>query len=189
MFVRVVAFAAVAVLSGTAVAAPDSYMVDSGHTFPSFEINHLGFSTQRGRFDKTAGRVMLDRQAKTASVEITIDTNSIDTGNPKLEEHLRKPDFFDVAKYPTIAFKSTKAHFNGDTLASLDGDLTLHGETKPVTLTVSRFNCAPHPMTKKPACGADAVTTIKRSDFGMKYGIPVIGDEVKLLINIEAMKE
>ncbi|MFL6624345.1 MAG: YceI family protein [Sulfurifustis sp.] len=189
MFARVVAFTTVAVLSGTAVAASETYSVDSGHTYPSFEISHLGFSTQRGRFDKTSGRVTLDRQAKTASVEIAIDTNSIDTGNEKLEEHLRKPDFFDVAQYPTITFKSSKAHFNGDTLASLDGNLTLHGQTKPVTLSVTRFNCATHPMTKKPACGADAVTTIKRSDFGMKYGIPVIGDDVKLLINIEAMQE
>lgn len=188
MYARVLAFAAVAI-SGIAVAAPESYTVDSGHTYPSFEISHLGFSTQRGRFDKTTGRLMLDQHAKSASIEIMIDTNSIDTGNPKLEEHLRKPDFFDVTQYPTITFKSTKAHFNGDTLASLDGDLTLHGQTKPVTLTVTRFNCAAHPMTKKPACGADAVATIKRSEFGMKYGIPVIGDDVKLLINVEAMKD
>ena len=189
MYVKCITFAALGLLATAAAAAPESYAVDPNHTYPSFEINHFGFSTQRGRFDKTTGRVMLDRQAKTASVEVTIDTNSIDTGNEKLEEHLRKPDFFDVAQYPTITFKSTKAHFNGDMLAALDGELTLHGQTKPVTLTVNKFNCGMIPVAKKPACGADAVVTIKRSDFGIKYGLPVIGDEVKLLLNVEALKE
>lgn len=189
MHTRHVLFVATSLVTGVALAAPESYTVDSGHTFPSFEISHLGFSTQRGRFDKTSGRVTLDREAKAASVEITIDTSSIDTGNPKLEEHLRKPDFFDVAQYPTITFKSTKAHFSGDTLASLDGDLTMRGQTRPVTLTLNKFHCGPHPVSKKSACGADGVTTIKRSDFGIKYGLPVIGDEVKLLINVEAQKE
>jgi polyisoprenoid-binding protein YceI len=189
METRHVLLVATSLVTGVALAAPESYTVDSGHTFPSFEVSHLGFSTQRGRFDKTAGRVTLDREAKTASIEITIDANSVDTGNPKLEEHLRKPDFFDVAEYPTITFKSTKAHFNGDTLASLDGDLTMRGQTKPVTLTVNKFHCGAHPVAKKPACGADASTTVKRSDFGIKYGLPVIGDEVKLLLNVEALKD
>jgi polyisoprenoid-binding protein YceI len=189
MYIRHVSFAALSLFTGIALAAPESYSLDSGHTYPSFEISHLGFSTQRGRFDKTTGRITLDREAKTATVEITIDTTSIDTGNPKLEEHLRKPDFFDVAQYPTITFKSTKAQFSGDALAALDGDLTIHGQTRPVTLTVNKFHCGAHPVAKKPACGADAATTIKRSDFGIKYGLPVIGDDVKLLINIEGFKE
>ena len=189
MDIRHISVVALSLVGGVALAAPESYTVDPGHTYPSFEISHLGFSTQRGRFDKTTGRLTLDREAKSASVEISIDANSIDTGNAKLEEHLRRPDFFDVAQFPAITFKSTKAQFNGDTLTALDGDLTMHGQTRPVTLAINKFHCGPHPVSKKQACGADGMTTIKRSDFGIKYGLPVIGDEVKLLINIEAQKD
>jgi polyisoprenoid-binding protein YceI len=183
------ALVAIAAFAGPALAAPETYNVDPNHTYPSFEISHLGFSTQRGRFDKTSGSITLDREAKIVSGAITIEANSIDTGNEKLEAHLRTPDFFDVEKYPTITFKATKGRFHGDTLAALEGELTLHGETRPVTLTVNKFHCGPHPVSKKPACGADAVATIKRSDFGMKYGLPVIGDEVKLLLNVEAYRQ
>src|SRR4051794_24363250 len=109
MDIRHISVVALSLVGGVALAAPESYTVDPGHTYPSFEISHLGFSTQRGRFDKTTGRLTLDREAKSASVEISIDANSIDTGNAKLEEHLRKPDFFDVAQFPAITFKSTKA--------------------------------------------------------------------------------
>lgn len=187
MFMRLIAFTAAGLLSGTALAA-DSYTVDPSHTFPTYEINHLGFSTQRGRFDKTTGHITLDRQAKQVSAEITIDAGSIDTGLDKLEAHLRKPDFFDVEKYPTITFKSTQAHFTGDELTALDGELTMHGQTRAVRLDVKNFKCGNNPFTKKPLCSADVSTTIKRSDFGIKYGLPVIGDEVKLLIPVEAYK-
>jgi polyisoprenoid-binding protein YceI len=189
MYAKLIAIAAAGLVAGTAWAAPESYTIDSGHTFPSFEISHVGFSTHRGRFNKTNGRIVLDRAAKKVDAEIVIDASSVDTGGTKLDEHLRKADFFDVEKYPTITFKSTGARFNGDVLTALDGQLTMHGETKPVTLTVSNFKCGNHPMNKKALCGADVSTTIKRSDFGMKYGVPVLGDEVKLLIQVEAFKD
>lgn len=189
MFRRAMPFALAGLLSGTAWAAPESYAIDPRHTFPSFEINHMGFSTQRGRFNRTAGHIMLDRQAQKAAAEITIDASSLDTGLIELEERLRKPDFFDVANYPTITLKSTGARFDGETLTALDGHLTIRGQTKPVTLAISKLRCGAHPTNKKAVCGADATAAIRRSDFGMTYGLPVLGDEVKLLIQIEAVKD
>ncbi len=188
MITRTTAVVLASLIAGTAYAAPETYTVDSTHTFPSFEIGHMGFSTQRGRFNKTTGSIMLDRAARKASVDISIDANSISTGLEKLETHLRAEDFFNTAKYPTITFKSTGATFKGDNLTSLSGDLTLHGVTKPVTLTVTAFHCGNNPVYKKDACGADAVTTIKRSDFGINYALPAVSDQVKLLIQIEAHK-
>jgi polyisoprenoid-binding protein YceI len=180
-------------LLGVALAAPafsaDSYTVDSRHTWPQYEIMHLGFSTQRGRFNETTGKIMLDRAAKTGSVDISISTASIDTGLEKWDEHMRSEDFFNAAKFPSITFKSDKVVFNGDKPASIPGQFTLLGVTKPVTLTVGHFNCGPHPINKKEVCGADASTTIKRSEFGMTKYLPGIGDEVKLVINVEAFKD
>ncbi|MEO8627086.1 MAG: YceI family protein [Betaproteobacteria bacterium] len=180
---------AVQVSTMTMASAADSYTIDPRHTFPIYEISHLGFSTQRGRFDKSSGKITLDRAAKTGSAEVIIDTTSIDTGVDKLNEHLRSDDFFDTAKYPSMTFKGSKILFNGDVPTSISGELTLMGVTKPVTLTVARFNCAPHPMLKKEVCGADAVATIKRGEFGMTKFAPAIGDEVKLLLNVEAIKD
>ncbi len=168
--------------------AGDSYTVDSNHTFPHFKINHLGFSTLQGRFDKTSGSVILDRTAKTGSVDISIETASISTGYVKRDEHLKSPDFFNAAEFPAITYKSTATHYKGDTPASVDGNLTISGVTKPVTLTIDAFNCGTNPMNKKEECGAAASAQIKRSDFGVKYGLPNIGDDVKLEFEIEAIK-
>jgi polyisoprenoid-binding protein YceI len=168
--------------------AADSYTVDPNHTYPHFSISHLGFSTMHGRFDKTSGTVTLDRSAKTGSVDITIETGSISTGYVKRDEHLKSPDFFNAAEFPTITYKSTAVHFNGDKPSSVDGNLTIMGVSKPVTLTINEFNCGTNPMNKKDECGAGASAQIKRSDFGVKYGLPAIGDDVKLSFEIEAVK-
>ncbi|HVK56972.1 MAG TPA: YceI family protein [Burkholderiales bacterium] len=172
-------------LSLPATAQP--FNVDSGHTYPSFEISHLGFSTMRGRFDKTTANLTLDRAAKKGSVDVTIDATSINTGHAKRDEHLRGEDFFNVAKFPTLKFKSDEFKFEGDKLTAVNGQLTMLSITKPVTLQVKSFNCGQHPMAKKEACGVDAFTTIKRSDFGMKYGLPAVGDEIKIAIEMEAI--
>lgn len=169
-------------------AAADSYTIDPSHTYPSFEINHLGFSTMRGTFDATSGSVTLDPAAKSGSIEISIDTASIDTGHAKRDEHLKTDEFFNVAKFPSMTYKSTRLKFNGDKLAGADGELTLLGVTRPVSLAVTSFNCGPHPMNKKPVCGANATATIKRSEFGMKTYVPAVGDEVKISIEVEAVK-
>lgn len=183
-----IAFTLASTLSISAFAA-DSYTIDSRHTFPSFEINHLGFSITRGRFDHTAGKITMDTAAKTGSIDVTIDVATIDTGLADLEKHLQTDEFFDAAKYPTITFKSNKLKFEGDKLVSAEGDFTLHGVTKPVTLKLDHFQCGLHPMLKKPHCGANATTTIKRSEYGIAKYVPAVGDEVKIAIQVEATKD
>lgn len=178
--------AALLSLTTFSAAAADTYVIDKTHTFPTFEISHLGFSTFRGRFDSTEGTIKFDAAKQTVDADVTIAVNSISTGVAKLDEHLKAADFFDAAKYPTITFKSTGARFDEDKLVELKGNLTLHGVTKPVTLSVQSFHCAVHPMMKIPACGADVHTTIKRSDWGISAYVPNVGDEVRLAIEIEA---
>ena len=176
-------------IAGSALAR-DTYTIDSRHTFPVVETKHLGFSTQRGRFNNTSGKIALDRAAKNGSIDVTIQVASIDMGIEKWDEHLKSEDFFNAAKFPTITFKSNKLVFNGDVLAGAEGELTMLGVTKPVTLAVVNFRCGPNPVTKKEMCGADTSTTIRRSDWGMKYGAPiVISDEVKISIPVEAYKD
>lgn len=168
--------------------AADSYTVDPAHTYPSFEINHLGFSTLHGTFDATSGKITLDPAGKSGSIEITIDTASIDTGHGKRDEHLKSEEFFNVAKFPTLSYKAGKLKFNGDKLSGADGELTLLGVTRPVSLTVTAFNCGAHPMTKKQVCGANATAAIKRSDFGLSAYVPAVGDDVRISIEVEAIK-
>lgn len=168
--------------------AADSYIVDSNHTFPHFSISHLGFSTLQGRFDKTSGSITLDRAAKTGSVDITIEAASLSTGYSKRDDHLRSPDFFNTAEYPAISYKSTRLNFKADALVSVEGKLSMAGVSKPVTLSIDAFKCGTNPMNKKEECGAAASAQIKRSDFGIKYGLPAIGDDVKLVFEIEAIK-
>lgn len=175
--------------ASTAAQAAESYTIDSNHTYPVFEVKHLGFSTQRGRFNKSSGKIMLDVAAKSGSVDLKVDAGSVDMGFEKWDKHMLGVDFFDAGKYPDITFKSSKLIFDGDNVVGAEGDLTLHGVTKPVTLAASGFRCGEHPILKKTVCGIDTTVTIKRSDFGMKYGIPAIGDDIKLNIPVEAIKD
>lgn len=169
--------------------AADSYTIDPRHTFPSFEVSHLGFSIQRGRFNTSAGKITLDTAAQSGSIAVSIDAASIDTGLAELEKHIQSEEFFDVAKYPTITFTSKNLKFDGDKLIGADGDFTLHGVTRPVSLQIDHFRCAPHPMNKKPTCGANATATIKRSEFGIAKYVPAVGDEVKITIQAEATRD
>lgn len=170
-------------------AAADTYVIEPTHTYPMFEISHLGFSTTRGGFDKTEGTIVLDMAKKSGSVDITIDATSLSTPVPKLDAHLKNEDFFDVARYPTITFTSDQLVFEGESLTSVTGDLTMHGVTKPVTLAVTHFVCKDHPMTKKPHCGADAEATIQRSEWGISTYSPAVGEDVKLKIQVEATRQ
>ena len=164
-------------------------MLDSAHSFPRFSYNHFGYSTQVSRFNKTTGKIIYDKEAKTASVDIVIDATSVDSGFPVFNEHLRGEDFFDTAKYPTATFKSTKVVFEGDKPSAIEGNLTIKGITKPVTLTVTSFHAMPHPMKKKDAIGANAFTTVKRSDFNAGKYAPNVGDEIRIDLGVEAIKE
>ncbi len=179
---------ALALCALPAMAAADTYTIDPSHTYPNFKIDHLGFSTLHGRFNKTSGRMSMDRAKGTGSVEIVIDAASIDTGHGKRDDHLRSPDFFNVMEFPQITFTSDTVKYVGEG-ATVTGDLTIMGVTRSVTLEVPRINCGTHPFNKKEVCGFNATTRIKRSDFGMNYGLPGIGDEVSLDIEVEAFKD
>jgi polyisoprenoid-binding protein YceI len=183
------AFLIAACFSLSATAAPETFVIDNSHTFPRFEYSHFGFSNQVSRFDKTSGKIVLDRAAKTGSIDVTIDTASVNTGHTLFNSHIQGEDFLDTKKFPTITYKSSKLNFNGDTLASVDGNLTIKGVSKPVKLEVTSFKCMPHPMLKKDACGANAVARIKRSEFNAGKYAPNVGDEVTLTIPVEAIKE
>jgi polyisoprenoid-binding protein YceI len=190
MKMKHLSIALLAAAFATGAFAADSYKIDPTHTYPSFEADHFGgLSVWRGKFNKSEGGIMLDRAAKTGSVDIVIDASSIDFGNDKLNEHAKKPEMFDTAKFPTATYKG-KLVFNGDTPASVNGELTLHGVTKPVTLTINKFKCIINPMLKKEVCGADASATFKRSDFGINYGDSFgFNMDVKLAIQVEAIKQ
>lgn len=175
-------------LTTSAFAQPEQYVIDSTHTYPSFEVNHLGFSLQRGQFNKTTGKITIDPVKQTGSADITIDTSSLDSGFAKRDEHLKGEGFFHVAKYPTMTFKSNQFIFEGKTLKAVEGQLTLLGMTKPVRLEINHFHNGVNPLSQKVTYGANAVTTIKRSAFGMNTFVPAISDDVKLNIQIEAIK-
>ena len=172
-----------------AFAAPETFVADSTHTFSRFSYSHFGYSTQLSRFNKNSGKVVFDKAAKTGSVDITIDTKSVDTGYATFDEHIQGEDFLDTAKYPTAHFKSTKVVFEGDKPVKVEGNLTLKGVTKLVTLTVTSFQAMPHPMLKKDAIGANAWTVVKRSEFNAGKYAPYVGDEVRIDVAIEAIKE
>ncbi len=180
------ALALATLAAGSALAAPVTYTVDSSHTFPRFSYSHFGFSTQLSSFGKTTGAVVFDAQAKTGSVDIVIDTTTVNTGFADFNGHIQGEDFLDTAKFPKATFKSTKVVFDGDKPSAIEGQLTIKGVTKPVTLTVTSFQAIPHPMMKVPALGANAFVTIKRSEFNAGKYAPYVGDEVRIDIAIEA---
>jgi polyisoprenoid-binding protein YceI len=180
--------AMLALMTGSAIAAPVTYNVDPSHTYPSFEADHMGgLSVWRGKFDKSAGTVVLDKEKASGTVDITIDAASIDFGMPKLNEHAKSPEIFDVAKFPTATYKGTLTKFKDGVPTEVEGQFTLHGVTKPLTLTINQFKCMISPMTKKEVCGADASATFNRSDYGVSFGDKYgFKQEVKLQIQIEA---
>lgn len=178
-------------LSGAALAAvaePATYAVDPTHTFVTFEVRHFGTSTNRGRFDKKEGTVTLDKAAKTGKASITIDTGSINTGTAPFDGHLKK-SFFNSAEFPSAQFTSDKFVFDGDKVSAVEGQLTMLGKTQPVTLKATNFNCYENPLLKREVCGGDFEATLTRSTFGINYGLPGIPDNVKLLIQVEAIKQ
>lgn len=191
------AFGALALaLPLTVFAAPENYMLDPYHTYPYFEIDHWGVSTVRGMFRKSSGKFTIDRDTKTGSVELTVETASIDTGDAdkgsrarSRDEHLRTADFSNVTEFPRMSFKSSGVKFAGDNPAEIAGQLTLLGVTRPLTLKVDRWTCRDNPMNKRPMCGGNASATLKRSDFGMKYLVPAVGDELKLTFAFEGYKD
>jgi polyisoprenoid-binding protein YceI len=186
---RAIALLAAFTVAGQAAAA-EVYLSDPGHTMAHFETGHLGISWIRGRFSAVDAKIMLDRSARQGSIEAVIKTATLDTGHDARDKHLRSEDYLDVEKFPTMTFKSNKLKFDADRLVSADGELTLMGVTRPVTLDIPYFRCIQHPANKRDMCGADVRTTIKRSEFGVKRGVSTpMADEVKIAIQVEADKQ
>jgi polyisoprenoid-binding protein YceI len=181
--------AAALLAAGVAQAQTATYGIDPTHTFVNFEAGHFGTSTVRGRFDKTVGSVSFDRAGKAGKVEITIDTKSINTGVAPMDKHLSSKDFLNAEQFPTAKFVGDKFSFTGDKVAEVAGTLTLLGKSQPVTLKATNFNCYPNPYFKREVCGGDFETTLVRSAYGMSYGLPGIPDNIRLLIQIEAIKQ
>lgn len=169
--------------------AADTYTLDNSHTYPRWQASHFGFSTHRGQFNRTSGKLVLDAKAGKGSIEVSVDAASVSTGDPKFDEHLKSADFFDVSKHPTITFKSKTMKFEEGKPVSASGDFTMLGVTKPLTFRVSQVKCGMNPIVKKEACGAEVTGTVKRSAHGMKYGIPGISDDIRLTIQVEAIKD
>lgn len=173
---------------GAASAAPATYKIDPDHTFPSFEADHMGISVWRGKFNKNSGTVVLDKAAGTGTVDITIDTASVDFGQEALNKWAAGPDMFDVPKFGPARYKGKLTAFEKGVPTQLVGELTLHGVTKPVNLQIALFKCIQHPMLKREMCGADAYGTFKRDDFGIvagkDYGFKM---DVALRIQVEAV--
>ena len=183
-----------------AAAQVENYVIDPYHTVPYFDIDHFGFATMRGRFDRATGKFSIDRAAKTASVELEIPTATVNSGDTEKgqrprtrDEHLKGADFFNVQEFPTITYRSTRVVFKGDDPVSIEGNMTMLGVTKPVTLTLERWKCGPDVRPVKPQrfqCGGNATGSFKRSDFGMKFGLPTaVGDEVKLWMSFYGFKQ
>ncbi len=186
--IRTLALVALIGGASAALAAPVKYVVDPDHTYPSFEADHFGgMSVWRGKFNKSSGTITLDKLAGTGTVDITVDATSIDFGHDKMNEHARTADMFDVEKFPTITYKGKLAKFKDGKPTEVQGDLTMHGVTKPVILQIRSFKCMQHPMKKKEFCGADAAGKINRDDFGVSFGKDFgFNMDVTLAIQIEA---
>jgi polyisoprenoid-binding protein YceI len=184
---RIVLASMAALLSASAFAAPVTYTLDPSHTYPSFEADHFGgLSVWRGKFDSTSGTVVYDKEAKSGSIEVTVDMNTIDFGMQKLNDHAKSAQIFDVAKFPVATYSGKFSKFNGATPTEAQGTLTMHGVTKPVTLMINSFKCIQNPMSKKEVCGADVSATFNRADFGVNYGEQYgFKQEVKLQIQVE----
>jgi polyisoprenoid-binding protein YceI len=182
---------ALGLVAGSALAAPVTYKVDPSHTYPSFSADHFGgLSVWRGKFDRSSGTIVLDKAVSSGTVEITVDTSSIDFGMPKLNEHAKSAEMFDVQKYPTATYKGTLADFKNGAPTEVHGQLTLHGVTRPLNLTINQFTCREMPaaMGGKERCGADASASFNRSDFGINYGDKYgFNMQVKLQIQVEAI--
>ncbi len=188
---RVFVFVLSTLVATTAFAAPATYKLDPDHTYPSFEADHMGgLSIWRGKFDKSSGVVTLDRAAKSGTIDVTVQTDSIDFGQAKLNEAAKGANMFNVANYPTASFKGNFTRFNGDVPTEADGQLTLHGVTKPVKMKIDSFKCMPHPLLKREVCGADAEMQFNRDEFGLDIGKAYgFSMETTLKIQVEGLKQ
>lgn len=187
-FIQVLSLTSLA-LSSVAAAAPVSYNIDPEHTYPSFEADHLGISMWRGKFNKTTGKMTLDKAAGQGTVDVVVDLKSVDFGHDEMNSHAIGPEFFDVKKYPEARYKGNLTGFSNGVPSQVVGALTLHGVTKPLVLKINLFKCIPHPILKRELCGADAIGTFNRDAFGLDAGKPYgFKMDVTLRIQMEALQ-
>jgi len=177
-----------ACLAGTVQAAAELYTIEPAHTYPSFEVSHQGISYWRGKFNKTSGKIWLDREKLTGRVEITVDTSTVNFGMAIMDQRARGEDWFDVEKYPTANYVSESVTFREGVPVSVNGQLTLRGVTRPVTLDVVEFKCIEHRLFKREVCGADVRAEFDRREFGMVHDIIDDNGKVRLQIQVEALK-
>ena len=184
------ALAAAGLFATAAHAAPATYAIDPTHTFATFEIDHFGASVNRARFDKKSGTVQFDKAGKTGKVEVVLDMNSVNSGTPAFDKHLKSEEIFNSAKFPEAKFVSDKFVYDGDKLKEVTGQLTLNGQTHPVTLKANQFNCYENPMLKREVCGGDFEGTIDRTQWGVNYGVDWgFAKNVRLVLQMEAVKQ
>lgn len=177
-------------VAGAVHAAPATYKVDDDHTYATFAIDHFGASVNRARFDGVSGTISFDKAAKAGKIDITVDVKSVYSGSKGFDKHLLSADLFNADKHPTMRFVADKFVFNGDKLTEVPGQLTLLGQTHPVTLKANQFTCYPNPMAKTEACGGDFEATIDRTQWGMNFGTDFgIAKNVKITATIEAFKQ
>ena len=171
-------------------AAPVTYEVDAAHTYPSFEADHSGgVSLWRGKINSSTGRIVLDKEAGSGTVEVTMDMKTIDFGHQGLNDHAQTPDIFNTAQFPTATYQGRLVEFRNGAPTAVDGNLTMHGVTKPVRLTINSFKCAPS-RSGREVCGADALATIDRSEWGVDFGKNFGFDmKVTLRISVEALAQ
>jgi polyisoprenoid-binding protein YceI len=186
IFLATIAAGLALICSGGARAAPEVFQVEPEASSAEFAVNHFGVFKQRGRFGGTRGTIVLDAEDHSGSIDLVIDATSLDTGWPARDAWLRGEDMFDVARFPAVRFRSTNLVFNETRLTGIAGLLTLHGITRPVVLKVERMECGRRGNEVRDGCGAEAVSTIKRSQFGMDYALGWVSDEVELSIQVTA---
>lgn len=187
-WLRIGSAAGVLLSSLAATAAAERYEIDGRHTRPVFAVKHLGFSTQHGRFNDVRGTIDYDAETGMASIDVTIEAASIDMGADDWDEHMRGPDFFDVAAYPTLIFRADNVVLGESDASRVAGRLALLGVVRPVELEVSAIHCGLEVSTKRHKCGADITATIRRSEWGLKKYVPFVADEVRLTIPVEAYR-
>ena len=178
-----------AAVPAAAQAEPVTYVFDPSHTQVTWEVKHLGTSTLRGRFNRIEGNVTLDRTARKGDLSVTIDTASISTGVAPLDGLLRGAQGFSVQEHPKAYFVAQQMAFDGDKLASVRGEFTLRGTSQPLTLRAVGFNCYMHPMLQREVCGGDFEAELMRSSFSINHSLPFVGDKVRLLIQVEGVRQ
>jgi polyisoprenoid-binding protein YceI len=176
-------------LSFPLAAAPEHFMIDPAHTVPSFEVSRFAIPALRGHFEHVTGRISLDREARSGSIAIEIDATSVSIGRGWFNSLIKGEDFFDIAQYPRLRFRAERLEFEGDRPVRAEGELTLRGVTHPVSLELRHFACARKDPAPRMTCAADIFARISRSAFGMTSYAAFVGDEVRLMIQVEAVKQ